>query len=106
MGQILVNPKPNLIFARGLRSILRHEPDIIMVGEIRHLETVEIAIQASLTGHLVFSTLHTNDEAGADSVRIKEEAVEAGMCTLFEDGIRKVGSGATSLDEVIRVTQE
>jgi general secretion pathway protein E len=65
VGQIQVNPKTELTFARGLRSVLRHDPDIIMVGEIRDLETVEIAIQASLTGHLVFSTLHTNDAAGA-----------------------------------------
>ena len=65
VGQIQVNPKTELTFARGLRSILRHDPDIIMVGEIRDVETAEIAIQASLTGHLVFSTLHTNDAAGA-----------------------------------------
>ena len=61
IGQIQVNPKIDLTFARGLRSILRQDPDVIMVGEIRDLETAEIAIQASLTGHLVFSTLHTND---------------------------------------------
>lgn len=65
VGQIQVNTKTGLTFARGLRSVLRHDPDIIMVGEIRDLETVEIAVQASLTGHLVFSTLHTNDAAGA-----------------------------------------
>jgi len=61
IGQIQVNPKIDLTFARGLRSILRQDPDVIMVGEIRDLETAEIAIQASLTGHLVLSTLHTND---------------------------------------------
>ncbi|MFH0810305.1 MAG: ATPase, T2SS/T4P/T4SS family, partial [Pseudomonadota bacterium] len=65
VGQIQVNPKIDLTFARGLRSILRHDPDVIMVGEIRDLETADIAIQASLTGHVVFSTLHTNDSAGA-----------------------------------------
>jgi general secretion pathway protein E len=65
IGQIQVNPKINLTFANGLRSILRQDPDVIMVGEVRDLETSEIAIQASLTGHLVFSTLHTNDSAGA-----------------------------------------
>lgn len=65
IGQMQVNPKINFTFANGLRSILRQDPDVIMVGEIRDLETVEIAIQASLTGHLVFSTLHTNDAAGA-----------------------------------------
>jgi general secretion pathway protein E len=65
IGQIHVKPKINLTFASGLRHILRQDPDVIMVGEIRDLETAEIAIQASLTGHLVFSTLHTNDAAGA-----------------------------------------
>jgi len=65
VGQIQVNPKIELTFAGGLRSILRQDPDVIMVGEIRDLETAEIAIQAALTGHLVFSTLHTNDSFGA-----------------------------------------
>jgi len=200
VGQIQVNTKTGLTFARGLRSVLRHDPDIIMVGEIRDLETVEIAIQASLTGHLVFSTLHTNDAAGAltrmvdmgvepfliassllgvvaqrlvrricpdcrepykpemavqrdlgldadqvlwkgkgcpscmesgyrgrtgifellvmdnevrrfltsgsDSVVIKEAAMAKGMTTLFEDGIRKVKEGVTTLSEVMRVTQK
>jgi general secretion pathway protein E len=200
VGQIQVNPKTELTFARGLRSVLRHDPDIIMVGEIRDLETVEIAIQASLTGHLVFSTLHTNDAtgaltrlvdmgvepfliassllavlaqrlvrricpdckepfhpeestleelglpkdqvfyhgrgcdacmqsgyrgragifellvmdndirhlltSGADSVRMKDMAVRNGMATLFEDGLLKVKTGLTTLNEVLRVTQE
>ncbi len=65
IGQIQVNAKIGLTFANGLRSILRQDPDIIMIGEIRDLETAEIAINASLTGHLVLSTLHTNDSAGA-----------------------------------------
>ena len=65
VGQIQVNPKIGLTFAKGLRSILRQDPDVIMIGEIRDLETAQIAIQASLTGHLVFSTLHTNDSVGA-----------------------------------------
>jgi general secretion pathway protein E len=65
IGQIQVRPKIGLTFAAGLRSILRQDPDIILVGEIRDLETAEMAVQASLTGHLVFSTLHTNDSAGA-----------------------------------------
>ena len=65
VGQIQVNPKIDLTFANGLRSILRQDPDIIMVGEIRDRETAEIAIQASLTGHLVLSTLHTNDAPSA-----------------------------------------
>ena len=200
VGQIQVNPKTELTFARGLRSVLRHDPDIIMVGEIRDLETVEIAIQASLTGHLVFSTLHTNDAtgaltrlvdmgvepfliassllavlaqrlvrricpeckepfrpeestleelglpkdqvfyhgrgceacmqsgyrgrtgifellvmdndirhlltSGADSVKMKDMAVRNGMATLFEDGLLKVKNGVTTLNEVLRVTQE
>ena len=200
VGQIQVNPKTQLTFAKGLRSVLRHDPDIIMVGEIRDVETVEIAVQASLTGHLVFSTLHTNDAAGAltrlvdmgvepflisssllgvvgqrlvrricpecrvsfrpepktlsglglsddhvlwegkgcsscmnsgyrgrtgiyellimdnrirqlvsssaDAVAIKEAAVEGGMKTLFEAGVAKVRDGVTSINEVMRVTQE
>ncbi len=200
VGQIQVNPKTDLTFARGLRSVLRHDPDIIMVGEIRDRETVEIAIQSSLTGHLVFSTLHTNDAAGAltrlmdmgvepflisssllgvvaqrlvrtvcpdcretyqpdravseefglardsllyrgagcsscmgsgyrgrtgifeilvmdneirrmvtsgaDAVAIKEVGMRSGMRTLFEDGLRKVREGRTTLDEVARVTQK
>jgi general secretion pathway protein E len=65
IGQIQVRPKIGLTFAAGLRSILRQDPDIILVGEIRDHETAEMAVQASLTGHLVFSTLHTNDSAGA-----------------------------------------
>jgi general secretion pathway protein E len=65
IGQIQVNSKIGLTFANGLRSILRQDPEIIMVGEIRDLETAEISINASLTGHLVLSTIHTNDSAGA-----------------------------------------
>jgi general secretion pathway protein E len=65
VGQMQVNPKIDLTFASGLRSILRQDPDVIMVGEIRDKETAEIAITAALTGHLVFSTLHTNDSFGA-----------------------------------------
>ena len=60
-----VNQKIDLTFAAGLRSILRQDPDVIMVGEIRDAETANMAIQASLTGHLVLSTLHTNDAASA-----------------------------------------
>ncbi len=65
VGQMQVNPKIDFTFASGLRAILRQDPDVVMVGEIRDGETAEIAIQASLTGHLVLSTLHTNDSAGA-----------------------------------------
>ncbi|MBI4871118.1 MAG: type II secretion system ATPase GspE, partial [Candidatus Riflebacteria bacterium] len=199
ISQVQVKPKIGFSFAEGLRSILRQDPDVIMVGEIRDHETAEIAVQSSLTGHLVFSTLHTNDSAGAvtrltdmgvepflisssvigvlaqrlvrvlcphckqpqavtpevkaayglqsdtvyqargcdqcrdtgysgrkgifellsvdESVRemiaarkpsgiIKTLAVENGMVTLRRDGIQKVDSGMTTLEEVARVTQE
>jgi general secretion pathway protein E len=197
IGQIQVNPKIDLTFANGLRSILRQDPDIIMVGEIRDAETAEIAMQSSLTGHLVLSTLHTNDAAtavtrlidmgtepfmvastlsavlaqrlvrvicphcreaykpereyagitlpevlyrgrGCDvcfnlgsigrtgiyelllidselcsmiirqapSGVIKEYAVSRGMRTLREDGLAKAAAGITTIEEVLRVTQE
>ena len=204
INQVLVRSDIGLTFARALRSFLRQDPDIIMVGEIRDLETAEIAIQASLTGHLVFSTLHTNDAAGAftrlldmgvepflvasaveavvaqrlvrrlcpacrkpempqesflreiefpvedldgkslytsdtcdacrktgfhgrrgifevmqatdeieslvigrrSSTEIKAKALEQGMCTLRDDGWRKVLAGVTTIDEVLRVTEE
>ena len=204
--QIQVNAKINLTFANGLRSILRQDPDVIMVGEARDFETAEIAIQAALTGHLVFTTLHTNDAlsassrlidmgvepflisaslagilaqrlvrticedckeayvppdsalrdlgidlmdgkamkffkgkgcpkcmgsgykgrigifelltlAGKENLRnlivaraplheLKKEAARLGMVTLREDGIRKIREGITTIEEVIRVTQE
>ena len=75
IGQMAVQEKIGLTFAAGLRSFLRQDPDVIMVGEIRDKETAEIAIQASLTGHLVFSTVHTNDSAGAVT-RLVEMGVE------------------------------
>jgi len=197
VGQIQVNPRIDLTFAQGLRSILRQDPDIIMVGEIRDAETAEIAMQASLTGHLVLSTLHTNDAASAvtrlidmgiepfmvastlmavaaqrlvrticphcreeyrpdrdypgielpkvlfrgrgceqcfghgtqgrigiyellaidqelcgmitrreSAGAIKEYALGHGMQTLRDDGLRKVAAGITTLEEVLRVTQE
>ena len=65
IGQIQVHPKIGLTFARGLRHVLRQDPDVILVGETRDLETAEIVVRASLTGHLVFTTLHTNDAVGA-----------------------------------------
>ncbi len=199
IGQIQINPKIGLTFASGLRSILRQDPDVIMVGEIRDMETAEMAIQASLTGHMVLSTLHTNDAPTAitrlvdmgvepfllsssisavlaqrlvrvlciyckeeytlisqegtpfgedapkilwkasgcercfktgyhgqtgifeflpmdqdmralilknsDSTTIKEYALSCGMKTLRDDGLEKVSSGITSLEEIIRVTQ-
>jgi general secretion pathway protein E len=75
ISQIQVNPKIELTFARGLRSILRQDPEVIMVGEIRDRETAEIAIQAAMTGHLVFSTVHTND-AASSVVRLIDMGVE------------------------------
>ena len=203
VNQIQVNPRIELTFARGLRSIVRQDPDVILIGEMRDLETAEIGVQSALTGHLVFSTLHTNDSASAitrlvdlgiepflisssviaviaqrllrllcneckqaytpdaatlkrlgldpqqaeksliykavgcsscfnsgyrgrlgiyeilelspelqnlvlktyDSHRIKMEAVQAGMTTLYQDGIDKVLKGQTTLEEVLRVTQ-
>ena len=204
ISQIQVNPKIDLTFARGLRSIVRQDPDVILVGEIRDKETADIAVQSALTGHLVFSTLHTNDSASAitrlvdigvepflissavvaviaqrlvrvlcnecrkvvqpdlvilagmgitgdavegrsfyspqgcdkcfhsgfkgrlgifeimemnsplkslilqtyDGNRIKEEAIKQGMITLRKDGLKKVLSGITTLEEVLRITQK
>jgi general secretion pathway protein E len=95
VGQMQVNPKIELTFATGLRSILRQDPDVIMVGEIRDGETAEIAIQAALTGHLVFSTLHTNDSFGAVT-RLVEMEIEpflvssSILATLAQRLIRKL----------------
>jgi general secretion pathway protein E len=204
INQIQVNPKIDLTFASGLRSIVRQDPDVILVGEIRDKETAEIAVQSALTGHLVFSTLHTNDSASAitrlvdigvepflisssilavvaqrlirvlckdckeaytpdelalrsigitddqfqksvicraigcencfqtgykgrkgifemmildsnlkslilktfDSNQIKSEAISRNMITLREDGVQKVLSGISTIEEVLRVTQK
>ena len=76
ISQTQVNPKVEMTFARGLRSILRQDPDVVMVGEIRDLETAEMAVQASLTGHLVLSTLHTNSAIGAIT-RLRDMGVES-----------------------------
>ena len=75
IGQTQVNTKVDMTFARGLRAILRQDPDVVMVGEIRDLETAQIAVQASLTGHLVLSTLHTNSASGAIT-RMEDMGVE------------------------------
>jgi general secretion pathway protein E len=80
IGQIQVNRKTGVTFAAGLRSVVRQDPDVILVGEIRDLETSEIAIQSALTGHLVFSTLHTNDSAGAVT-RLTDLGVEPYLIT-------------------------
>jgi type IV pilus assembly protein PilB len=175
--QMQVNPKIGLVFAEALSSILRQDPDVIMVGEIRNVETAKAAVQAALTGHLVFSTLHTNDAPGAvtrlvdmgvepflisssvigvlsqrlvrticaeckgkgckvclqtgfrgrigifellipsekirglitakaSSDEIRKAAIEAGMSLLCEDGQKKVKDGITTIQEVMRVTEE
>ena len=75
IGQTQVNTRVGMTFARGLRAILRQDPDVVMVGEIRDTETAEIAVQASLTGHLVLSTLHTNTAVGAIT-RLQDMGVE------------------------------
>jgi general secretion pathway protein E len=75
IGQTQVNPKVQMTFARGLRAILRQDPDVVMVGEIRDVETAQIAVQASLTGHLVLSTLHTNTASGAIT-RLEDMGIE------------------------------
>ena len=86
INQIQVRPDIGVTFARGLRHILRHDPDVIMIGEIRDLETAEIAIQASLTGHLVFSTVHTNDAAGAIT-RLIDIGIEPYLVSSTLEGI-------------------
>jgi type II secretion system protein E len=86
VNQIQVHPEVGLTFAAGLRSILRHDPDIIMIGEIRDIETAEAAVQASLTGHLVFSTLHTNDAAGA-MTRLLDMGVEPFLVASSVEGV-------------------
>ena len=98
VNQIHVKPQIGLTFANGLRSIVRQDPDVIMVGEIRDAETAEIAVQAALTGHLVFSTLHTNDAAGAIS-RLLEMGVQdyllssSLLCVLAQRLVRRLCPG-------------
>ncbi len=86
VNQIQVNPKVGLDFSAGLRSILRHDPDVIMIGEIRDGETAETAVQASLTGHLVFSTLHTNDAPSA-TTRLLDMGVEPYLVSSSVEGV-------------------
>lgn len=86
VNQIQVNNQVGLTFASGLRSILRHDPDVVMIGEIRDKETAETAIQASLTGHLVFSTLHTNDAPGAIT-RLLDMGVEPFLVSSSVEGV-------------------
>src|SRR5574341_528679 len=86
VNQIPVKPKIGLTFATGLRHIVRQDPDVILIGEIRDLETAEIAIQAALTGHLVFSTLHTNDAPGAIT-RLQDMGVEPYLVASVLEGV-------------------
>jgi len=86
VNQIQVNDKVGLTFAAGLRAILRHDPDVVMIGEIRDLETAQTAVQASLTGHLVFSTLHTNDAPGSIT-RLLDMGVEPFLVSSSVEGI-------------------
>jgi len=86
VSQIQVNPKVGLTFASGLRAILRQDPDIIMVGEIRDPETAEVAVQAALTGHLVLSTLHTNDASSAVT-RLKDMGIEPFLIASSLEGV-------------------
>ena len=86
VNQIQVSEKTGLTFARGLRSILRHDPDVVLIGEIRDPETARIAVQASLTGHLVFSTLHTNDAASAPT-RLVDMGIEPYLVAASLEGI-------------------
>jgi type II secretory ATPase GspE/PulE/Tfp pilus assembly ATPase PilB-like protein len=86
VNQIQVNHQVGLDFAAGLRAILRHDPDIIMIGEIRDAETANAAVQASLTGHLVLSTLHTNDAAGA-ATRLLDMGVEPFLVASTVEGV-------------------
>ena len=87
INQVQVHADVGLTFAAGLRSILRQDPDIVMVGEIRDTETASIAVQAALTGHLVLSTLHTNDAAGAIIAADPHgrRAVPAGLLSVHHD---------------------
>jgi type IV pilus assembly protein PilB len=80
VNQVQVNPKVGLTFASGLRTILRQDPDVVLIGEIRDRETAEIAVQASMTGHLVLSTIHTNDAPGA-VVRLRDMGIEPFLIT-------------------------
>ncbi|MBL8524771.1 MAG: Flp pilus assembly complex ATPase component TadA [Betaproteobacteria bacterium] len=100
VGQTQVNPKIDMTFARALRAILRQDPDVIMIGEIRDLETAQIAVQASLTGHLVLATLHTNSAAGAVT-RLVDMGIEPFLLASTLSGVlaqrlvRKLAPGST-----------
>ncbi len=108
ISQTQINPKIELTFASGMRSFLRHDPDIIMVGEIRDRETAEIAITASLTGHFVFSTVHTNDAAGAVT-RLVDMGIEPFLVASSMVGIlaqRLVRTPCLECSQVVRPSEE
>ncbi len=113
INQIQINPKAGLTFARGLRSILRQDPDIIMVGEIRDPETAKIAVQAAMTGHLVFSTLHTNDapsavtrlvDMGIEHYLVKDSVIGVVAQRLVRKFTPREYRGRTGLYEIMRGT--
>ena len=101
--QMQVHPKIGLTFASGLRHMLRHDPDVMMVGEIRDLETAEISIRSALTGHLVFSTLHTNDACGAVT-RLLDMGIESFLvsssleCAIAQRLVRRVCESCKTVD--------
>jgi len=105
-----VNEKAGLTFARGLRAILRHDPDVVLIGEIRDQETAQIAVQASLTGHMVFSTLHTNDAPGA-LTRLVDMGVEPYLvassleAVMAQRLVRKLCSHCKQMDFSVRTRE-
>ena len=96
VSQIDVKPEIDLTFANGLRHILRQDPNIVMVGEIRDFETAEIAIRAAMTGHLVFSTLHTNDAVGGIT-RLLDMGIEPFLLVVGGEGVPRATAGAHDL---------
>ena len=99
VAQTQVNPRIELTFARALRAILRQDPDVVMIGEIRDLETAQIAVQASLTGHLVLATLHTNDAASAVT-RLADMGVEPYLLSSSLLGVLGAAAGAHAVPGV------
>ena len=99
VNQIQVQPRIGLSFAKCLRSFLRHDPDVMLVGEIRDMETADISVQASLTGHMVFSTLHTNDAAGA-IVRLEEMGLERFMIVSAVVAVPGTAAGQEDLPQL------
>ena len=112
INQIQVNPKTNLTFAQGLRSLLRQDPDIIMVGEIRDEETAGIAINSAMTGHLVLSTLHTNDAATSLprllDMKVEPFLVASTVNIIIAQRLNEIMVGDITIDEVLidQVTKE